>query len=297
MSSRSCDVFVASSHRELGDSSRVRAWCAALLRQRSHAERVASLWLAAAVVSCTVGCESDSARGAKRELSVLAASSLTESFRELEQAFEAQHPNVDVRLTFAGSQVLRLQIEQGASADVFASANAEHMQAVIDAGRAAAGHVFAHNELVIIVPRNNPARIKDLADLTRASNIVIGTTNVPVGRYTQQMLERASNDLGPEFAAEVRRRVVSEESNVRLVRAKVELGEADAAIVYRTDAAASERLRMIPIRREHNVTASYPIARLTDAPHPSEAERFVSYVLSSEGRGVLSRHGFVNDAQ
>lgn len=239
------------------------------------------------------GCKSERSESNEVELSVFAASSLTEAFGDLERGFEASHPSVDVNLTYAGSQVLRLQIEQGASADVFASANESHMQALVDGGHIEKSRVFAHNELVVIVPPNNPAGIDAFADLSKASRIVVGTDNVPVGIYTRQVLERAGRELGESFVSQVEGHIVSEENNVRLVRAKVEMGEADAAIVYRTDAASSDRVRVVPIPDALNVRASYPIGKMTRAAHSPEAQQFVDYVLSEAGRRVLREHGFV----
>ena len=207
------------------------------------------------------------------------------------------HPDVDVQLTFAGSQVLRLQIEQGAAPDVFASANENHMQALIDAGHVAGSQVFARNELVIIVPTNNPAGIDALADLGNATRIVIGTDNVPVGIYTRQFFDRAGRELGQAFIDDVKRRIVSEESNARLVRAKVEMGEVDAAIVYRTDALPSDRARVVSIPSALNVVASYPIGSLTGGPHKAEARAFIAYLLSPLGRETLARHGFLTEGE
>lgn len=241
----------------------------------------------------TTGCKSERSEPTKVELAVFAASSLTEAFRGLERGFEARHPNVDVQLTFAGSQVLRLQIEQGASVDVFASANESHMQSLVASGQIAAPQIFAQNELVIIVPPSNPAGIHTFADLRKPSRIVIGTDNVPVGTYTHQVLDRAAIELGDEYLAKVERHIVSEESNVRLVRAKVEMGEADAAVVYRTDAAASDRVLMVPIPSTFNVRAAYPIGTSTRSAHQGEAQQFVTYVFSPSGREVLRRYGFV----
>ena len=224
-------------------------------------------------------------------LDVFAASSLTEAFADLGQAFEAAHPDTDVRLNFAGSQILRLQIDQGADADVFASANHSHMQALIDSGRVVDSHIFTHNELVVIVPRSNPAQIHRFDDLLRARRLVIGNKNVPAGRYARQVLGRTAA-VGPDFEARALSRVVSEESNVRLVRAKVELGEADAAIVYRSDAVASERVKTVPIPAGINVRADYPMARVDGSGDREQVERWFAFVSSPEGQAILARHGF-----
>ncbi len=243
----------------------------------------------------TPGCKADQSEPRKVKLSVLAASSLTEAFYDLERGFEAAHPNVDVELTFAGSQVLRLQIEQGALVDVFASADESHMQSLVDSGHITAPQVFAQNELVVIVPLNDPLGIDAFSDLGKASRIVIGTENVPVGIYTRKLLARAASALGDEFVAGVEEHVVSEESNVRLVRAKVEMGEAEAAVVYRTDAAAPDRVRIVPIPSDLNVRARYPIGTGARAADPRQAEQFVTYVRSATGREVLRRRGFVTE--
>lgn len=256
---------------------------------------MAGLRLEIAALSClgalAAGCPQGRSEAPERaRLEVFAASSLVESFRDLEAAFEAREPRVDVVPTFAGSQILRLQIEQGADADVFASANPEHLSALVEAGLMRSRGVFAHNALVVITAPDD-ARIRSLDDLPDARRLVIGVPTVPVGRYARHMLERASASRGEDFAERVLDRVVSEESNVRLVRAKVELGEADAAIVYATDAAASSRVRAVPIPDDVNVRADYAFGLATDAG--AEADAFLAFVRSPAGRDILARHGFI----
>ena len=252
--------------------------------------------LNAAVLSATLllpGC--GSADPERQPLRVFAASSLTDAFSDMAGAFEASHPETEVVLVFAGSQVLRLQIEQGAPADVFASADPRHMESLVGEGLVTGQRVLAENELVVIVPRGNPSRIEAFADLVRAERLVIGTPYVPVGAYTREALRRAGADGGlPGFEAEVLGRVVSEESNVRLVRAKVELGEADAAIVYRT-AAAPGRVRTVRVPSRANVRAQYLIGVVAGAENVAGAERWAGFVASPEGRRILSRHGFLTD--
>lgn len=221
-------------------------------------------------------------------VSVFAASSLTESFAEMERAYEAAHPGVNLRRTHAGSQVLRLQIEQGAGADVYASANPAHVEALVEGGHVATPATFAHNELVVIVPPDNPAGIESFADLTHARRLVIGTPQVPFGAYARAVLDRADADLGGDFRGRVLSRVVSEESNVRLARAKVALGEADAAIVYRTD--VNDAVGAIPIPSAYSVRAAYPLAIATTAS--PRAASFRDFVLSSAGQDILLSHGF-----
>jgi len=251
---------------------------------------VRAAWLVFAVASVAACGDATLEPGT---LNVYAASSLTEAFTDFEIAFETAHPDIDVVVSFGGSQVLRVQIEQGAPADVFASANVEHMQALVDSGLVDESVVFAHNDLVIIVPPDNPAGIEELGDLVDAQRIVLGTANVPVGEYAREVLRRAAPSHEEGFEAIVMSRVVSEETNVRLARAKVELGEADASIVYRTDAGSSDRVRVVEIPRELNVLADYPIGVVESTERRGVADAFVALVTSPEGRAVLERHGFI----
>jgi len=230
---------------------------------------------------------------AAAQLTVFAASSLRDAFQDLGRSFEQQHPGTSLSFNFAGSQELRTQVEHGARADVLASADPRTLRALADAGLALQPQVFARNEPVIVVPAGNPAGIHSLADLPRARRLVVGAPEVPIGDYTVRILEAASRRYGPAFGAAVEARVASRELNVRQVLAKVALGEADAAIVYRTDALASRgAAEVISIPPQLNVVAEYPIAVLRGAPRPGLARAFVELVLSSAGQAVLARHGF-----
>ncbi|HEY4882077.1 MAG TPA: molybdate ABC transporter substrate-binding protein [Myxococcales bacterium] len=232
------------------------------------------------------------AEGSK-EVTVFAAASLREAFAEMGKRFEATHPGTKVVFNLAGSQELRTQIENGAPADVFASADQKHMQALVAAKLATAPKVFARNEPVLVVPRGNPAGLAGLQDLPKARRIVVGVPEVPIGAYTLRILDAASKRYGGDFRANVEARIVSRELNVRQVLAKVGLGEADAAIVYRTDAAtAKQNVEVIPIPADLNVVAEYPIAVLTGAKQPALAAEFVGLVLSPAGQEVLATFGF-----
>lgn len=228
---------------------------------------------------------------ATSRLAVFAASSLTEAFRDIEALFEAAHPSVDAVFSFAGSQTLRLQIERGARADVFASADPRHTARLAEAGLVGARRVFAHNELAVIVPLDNPAEIASFRDLPRARRLVLGSEGVPAGAYAREVLARAAQSIDPAFADDVLERLVSEESSVRLVRAKVEMGEADAAIVYRSDA-ASGRVRRVPVPPEASVRAEYVAAVVAGAPNPEAAGAWVEFLGSEGARRALVRHGF-----
>jgi molybdate transport system substrate-binding protein len=216
-------------------------------------------------------------------------------FEAIKQRFVRSHPQANVLLNFAGSQTLRTQIINGARAHVYASANPMHMEALVRTGRISASHTFATNRLVVVVPAKGPSPIERLADLPRAKRLVIAERNVPAGRYTQRMLEQASRSshYGASFDKRVMARVVSRETNVRQTLQKVVLGEADAAIVYATDAAsAAGAVRTIPIDENVNVIARYPIAVVDPQPSGSLASAFVAFVGSEAGRAELRRHGF-----
>jgi molybdate transport system substrate-binding protein len=248
--------------------------------------RRALLW---AGVLAAAGCQRPETQV---DLHIFAASSLSEAFTALAPGFEAAHPGVRVRLTFAGSQTLRLQLEQGAAADVFASANAEHVEALAAEGRVEAARPFARNHLVLIVPLEDPAGIESFAQLPRARRLVIGTPQVPVGAYTRQALLRAEALYGPGFSAAVLSRVVSEESNVRLVRAKVAMGEADAAVVYASDAVGGAPVRALPLPDAAQVPAEYWAAAVTGGPQRALAEAWLQGLGAPEAQAVLTRLGF-----
>jgi molybdate transport system substrate-binding protein len=224
-----------------------------------------------------------------REITVFAAASLREAFEDLGKTFEATS-HVKVHLNLAGSQELRTQIENGARADVFASADQKHVAALIEAHLATAPKVFARNTPVVIVPRGNPAKVGSFEQLPKARKIVIGVPEVPIGNYTLKILERT----GAEFEQKVLANVASRELNVRQVMAKVSLGEADAGIVYRTDAmAGKDKVEIIEIPANVNVIAEYPVTVLVKAPQAAAARAFVDLLLSGDGQKRLAAAGFV----
>ncbi|TMQ18844.1 MAG: molybdate ABC transporter substrate-binding protein [Deltaproteobacteria bacterium] len=242
------------------------------------------LVIAALVVSAVAA----TARAESREITVFAAASLREVFEDLAKTFEAKS-GIKVRVNLAGSQELRMQIENGASADVFASADQKHMAALAKAKLVATPRVFARNMPVVIVPKDNPARVGSFAELSRAKKLVVGVPEVPIGSYTLEILDRT----GAEFKQKVLANVASRELNVRQVLAKVTLGEADAGIVYRTDAmAGKDKVQIIEIPAKVNVIAEYPVAVLSNAPQAAAARAFVDLLFSSDGQKRLAAGGF-----
>jgi molybdate transport system substrate-binding protein len=230
---------------------------------------------------------------APHELVVFEAASLKDAFAKLAQAFEQTNAGVKVVTNAVGSQELRAQIEHGAAADVVASADRKHMDALVKQGLVVSPSVFTCNEPVIVVRTALGGSIKALADLPRAERIVIGTPEVPIGAYTLRILDRAAAKLGADFPQRVEAKVASRELNVRQVLAKVVLGEADAGVVYRSDAiAAAGKVAVVGIPPELNGTAEYPIAALAAAPHPDLARRWIDLVKSPAGAAALREAGF-----
>lgn len=235
--------------------------------------------------------------GSPRELVVFAGASLAEPLEEIAASL-VQRIGTRASFNYGGSNQLRAQIEQGARADVFASANQREMDNLVRAGLIAGEpREFARNRLVIAAPARGGRPVEGLQDLARPGvKVVVAGSTVPVGGYTLEMLEKASMDpqYGAGFKERVLRNVVSEETNVRQVVAKVQLGEADAGVVYVSDITRAGRgdIRMVEVPAQFNVEASFWIAVIRSAREPALATAFIEVVLSPEGRAVLAKHHF-----
>jgi molybdate transport system substrate-binding protein len=218
------------------------------------------------------------------QITVFAAASLTESFTTLGKQFEAAHPGTTVTFNFGPSSGLAEQINQGAPADVFASASAKNMDQAKAAGNAINPTPFAANMMEIAVPADNPAKISALSDLAASGvKVALCQPQVPCGTVAATVFENAGLTVTP----------VSLEADVKSVLAKVSLGEVDAGVVYVTDVkAAGDKVQGIEIPRDVNASTAYPIATLKAAPNAATATAFVDYVLSSAGSAVLSQAGF-----
>lgn len=246
------------------------------------------VWL---LVACARGSPKSEA---ETELVVFAAASLREAFTDMSQQFRQRHPGVHVTFHFAGSQALRTQLEHGARADVFAPADFDHLHTLVRRGQAKPAQLFARGEPVLIVAEHQAATLRQFVDLARAERLAVGAEQVPIGRYTQRVLERSAMRFGQPWRASVESRIASRELNVRQVLAKVSLGEVDAGIVYRSDVIATRAdVRTVDIPRELNVTAEYPISVLTAAPNAELARAWCSLALSRAGQRVLEQAGFL----
>ncbi|MGQ5265132.1 molybdate ABC transporter substrate-binding protein [Micromonospora sp. ZYX-F-536] len=253
--------------------------------------RAALAAVVAAAGLAVSGCAPDEAPQAAADgrvtgtVTVFAAASLTESFTRIGRDFEAANPGSSVTLNFAGSSALANQINQGAPADVFASAAPAPMTTVTEAGNAdGTPSSFARNQLVIAVPRGNPKGVTGLADLTRPGvKVALCTDQVPCGAAARTALDAAGVALTP----------VTLEQDVKGALAKVKLGEVDAALVYRTDArAATAEVTGVEFPESARAVNDYPIVALKEAPNPAGARAFVAYVRSAPAQAVLAGAGF-----
>src|SRR4051812_8989618 len=238
----------------------------------------------------------DTAVGGK--ITVFAAASLTDSFNEIKAGFIKKNPRADIEFQFGGSPALRTQLEQGAKADIYASADVPNMTQALSAGVVKdSGKVFVRNSLVIITPKRNSANITKPQDLNKSGiKLVLAAPEVPVGNYARQSFALMDKDAsyGAGFSVAVLKNVVSNESNVKQVVTKVQLGEADAGVVYGTDVTRDVQndLNVIQIPNALNVIAEYPIA-LTRSPGNSDvANAFITYVTNSEGQAIMKKYGF-----
>lgn len=233
-----------------------------------------------------------------KELVAFTAASLTGAFGEIGQIYKNE-TNISVVFNFDGSQALRTQMENGAYADIFASANKKQMNAVKADGlmNNSSVIIFTKNKLSLIVPKDNPGKISNLADLAKPGlKIVIGTKDVPVGDYAMQIINKLGNDstYGAEYKKNVLANVISQETNVNYVVTKVALGEADVGFAYVSDITEdlSSKVEKVNIPDEYNIIAEYPIGVLKDSKHPAESEKFIALATSDAGKAILEKYGF-----
>lgn len=265
------------------------------MKIRSRWMRLVGLFVLSVGLSA---CAPAAAPAQEVKLTVFAAASLTDAFTDIGAQFKQQHSGITLEFNFAGSQQLRTQLEQGAVADVFAAANTKEMNAAIQSGVVMSGTAttFVRNRLAVIAPKDNPGGIKALQDLSKPGlKIVLAAASVPVGGYALTSLDKMNADFGATFSQTVLANVVSYEDNVKQVVAKVQLGEADAGIVYTSDVTpqVADKLIKLAIPDQYNVLASYPIAVLKAAPNVDLATAFMDFVLSDQGGAVLQKWGFI----
>lgn len=227
----------------------------------------------------------------KARVTILAASSLTDAFSELAKGFERRYPDTEVELVFAGSQVLRMQVQAGAPGDLIASAHPEHLTWLERSGHAEPAKDLARNRLTLIVSKDQaPLDWRRAVELPRW---ILGSSQVPVGRYTEELFKRMAQEVGPQRIAALQERVLSREPSVRMVRTKIEMGQADAAVVYASDVRPGVAVREVALPPSVDVNVEYQIARLRSAKRPELAQRFVAYARSGAGQAILTKAGLL----
>jgi molybdate transport system substrate-binding protein len=234
-------------------------------------------------------------------LNVFAAASLTGAFGEMGKNFESANPGVKVVFNFAGSQQLATQIGQGADADVFAAANTTQMNNVVKSGQVDnnLSRVFIKNKLVVVFPKDNPKNITKPQDIAAPGvKLILCDKTVPCGQYALDFFDKASAtaDYGADFKANALKNVISNETDVKQVLTKVGLGEADAGIVYTSDATGDSGANVshIDIPVSLQTIATYPIAPIKTSKNPGVASAFIDYVFTSKGQAVLAKYGFLS---
>jgi len=252
------------------------------------------------LVSCGGGGSSNNSGSGGREqgvtLTILAASSLIDAFGELGKTFEEQNEGVTVKQSFESSSTLLTQIQQGAPADVFASAATEEMNTAVKDGLVAGDpKVFVKNREIIMIPKDNLADINEFRDVANPGvKLALAQKDVPAADYALEILDKADARYGDDFEKEVLSNVVSREADVRASVNRVVVGDADATFGYASDYTPDirDKVKIVPIPPDLNIIATYPIAALKDAKDPELAKRWVELVTSKEGQRVLEKWNF-----
>jgi molybdate transport system substrate-binding protein len=229
-------------------------------------------------------------------LKIYAPSSLTDAAKDLTAAFEAANPGVKLAIEFGHTPTQRLQFTQGATGDVFITASQKDMDDAVADETVASGvaRVFATNQLVVILPANNSANLQTLEDLAKPGvRLLVAVVDTPIGSVTLTMLGKMDKQFGAGYKDKVLANVVSNESGVKPIVSKIKLGEADAGIVYVTDAVSAPDLKTITIPPELNMVMQLNVAPIAKAANPDQAASFTAFLMSSEGQAILKKWGFL----
>lgn len=243
------------------------------------------------LIFITIGSTGCNNKKAEKEITVFAASSMTESMKEIKQKFEKNNPDTNIILNLDSSSRLRTQIENGVKADVFISASEKHCKKLKEKGIIDNKEKLLSNSMVLIVPSDNPANIENLNDLRNKCDLVIAQREVPAGDYALKILDNLNNEYGKDYKEKVLNNVVSKENNVKQVLAKVVLKEAQAAFVYSSDITDNikNKVRVIDIPKDYNINAVYFYSLLKNS---DDGLKFYKYLKSEQSKVVFEKYGF-----
>jgi molybdate transport system substrate-binding protein len=229
-------------------------------------------------------------------LKVFAPSSLTDAAKELGAAFEKANPGTTLAFEFGHTPTQRLQFTQGATGDVFITASQKDMDDAITDKTVAEGSasVFARNQLLVVLPAENKAGLQSLEDLAKPGvRLLVAVTDTPIGKVTVTSFDKMDKKFGADFKTKVEANIVSRESGVKPIVSKIQLGEADAGVVYVTDAVSAPALKNIQIPAELNMITQLNVAPLAEAANAEQAAQFAKYMLTDEAQAILKKWGFL----
>jgi molybdate transport system substrate-binding protein len=248
----------------------------------------------------TAASASTAPSGAAADLTIYGAASLKGALDKAKAAYETAHPGTKLTISTDSSAALETQIEQGAPADVFLSADTTNPKKLVEAGLADGAPItFARNKLTIVVPADNPAGIATPADLAKAGvTIIAAGDTVPITKYATQLVQNLAKETGypADFVAAYARNIASKEDNVKQLIGKIELGEGDAGIVYVTDAKASSKVKTIAVPDSANVPATYDGVVVKASRNAAAAKAFLDWFAGRDGQAILAELGFLPPA-
>lgn len=231
---------------------------------------------------------------AKDQVTIFAASSLTDAVNTISQSYESENDHIDIRINYAGSKTLRSQLENGAQADIFLSANKKHYDALLDQGILSEGREILQNEMVLVLSKEGAEKIKTLEDLTKDHQLILAEKGVPAGDYGREVICRLGEVYGSDYEGMVLENLASSENNVRQVLMKIVLGEGDAAFVYKTDVShdIKDKVVVLDIPKDYNVTASYWMGIVNNDMISESVRDCCAYIMADDSCDVFEKYGF-----
>lgn len=259
---------------------------------KANTKRIIAICLMIVMALFFVACNEGQSKD--KEITIFVASSLTDAVTDITEMLESSNEGTTIRINFAGSKTLRTQLENGAHADIFISANEKHYNELLEQNILVKGRKILTNEMVLVVSNEASEMIKTLEDLKRPHRLILGDKGVPVGDYSREIICGLGKKYGDDYEETVLENLVSSESNVRRVLMKVVLGEGDAAIVYKTDITEDmiDKITVIDIPSEYNVTASYWIGLVNNDVISESVRECCTYFSNDKCCEVFESYGF-----